>query len=198
MKTKHSFHEDLFALVCAGLLVGLGVSLLKFQGLLAGGTAGLALVIGNLVPIPFGVTFFLLNLPFFVLAVVAVGKRFALNTLIAVSGVSLFADHLDKLIDVQSVNTAFAAVAGGIMLGVGVLITFRHNASLGGVGILAFWLQDRHNIRAGHVQMGLDCAIVLVGFFLVPLPVLGASIVGAVVMNSVIALNHRAGRYQIT
>ena len=128
----------------------------------------------------------------------AIGKRFAFNTLIAVSGVSLFADFLHHLIDVKSVNTVFAAVAGGIMLGVGVLITFRHNASLGGVGILAYWLQDRHGIRAGHVQMGLDCAIVLIGFFLVPLPILLASIVGAVVMNSVIALNHRSGRYHIT
>lgn len=195
---KHPIHEDLFALICAGLLVGLGVSLLKFEGLLAGGTAGLALVICNLLPVPFGLTFFVLNLPFFVLAIVAIGKRFAINTLIAVSGVSLFADFLHLLIDVQSVNAVFAAVAGGIMLGVGVLITFRHNASLGGVGILAYWLQDRHNIRAGHVQMALDCAIVLIGFFLVPLPVLAISILGAVVMNIVISLNHRAGRYQIT
>ena len=37
---------------------------------------------------------------------------------------------------------------------------FRHRASLGGVGIVALWLQQEKGWRAGKVQMAVDCAIV--------------------------------------
>jgi hypothetical protein len=43
--------------------------------------------------------------------------------------------------------------------------------------------------------MGMDCAIVLVSFFLRDWTMIALSVVGAVVVNQTLATNHRAGRY---
>jgi len=84
---------------------------------------------------------------------------------------------------------------GGLITGTGFLILFRHKCSLGGIGVLALWLQDRFGWRAGKVQMGVDCAIVLLALFSIePMRVL-YSILGAVALNIVLAINHRPGRY---
>jgi uncharacterized membrane-anchored protein YitT (DUF2179 family) len=72
---------------------------------------------------------------------------------------------------------------------------FRHRASLGGVNILALYLQERFGLRAGKVQMGIDVLIVLGAVLVVPLDKVALSILGALALNMVLAINHRAGRY---
>jgi uncharacterized membrane-anchored protein YitT (DUF2179 family) len=72
---------------------------------------------------------------------------------------------------------------------------FRHHASLGGLNVLALWLQERHGWRAGRVQMALDCAIVVAALALVEPARVALSVLGAVALNLVVAVNHRPGRY---
>ena len=150
--TDNKFHtkrEDIFALITGALCVGFGVFLFKEVGLLTGGTAGLALILSGFLTASFGQIFFLLNLPFYILAYKRMGWRFTLNTFIAVLTVSLTADTMHLLISIDQINGLFAAVFGGLLVGLGMLILFRHRASLGGVGILALYLQEHYNIRAG-------------------------------------------------
>ena len=84
---------------------------------------------------------------------------------------------------------------GGVLMGNGFLILFRHHASLGGLGILALLLQKTRGWRAGYVQMAVDAAIVVAAIATVPWPRVAMSVLGAVVLNLVIATNHRPGRY---
>lgn len=72
---------------------------------------------------------------------------------------------------------------------------FRHRASLGGLNILALFLQSRFGWRAGWLQMGADVLILLLSLTIVTLPILAISVAGAVTLNLIIALNHRSGRY---
>lgn len=197
-KSTHSLPEDLFALLIGSLFVALGLFLFKSEGFLTGGTAGLALVLIKVTDLSFGVVFFLINLPFYWLAFKRMGWRFTFNTFVSVASVSILTEILPLWIELERLNPVFAAMMGGFMIGSGMLILFRHVSSLGGVGILALYLQHRFQLSAGKVQMGVDVAIVCIGFFLVPLPVLGLSVLGALALNLVIALNHKPGRYQIT
>lgn len=197
-KSTHSIPEDLFALLTAALFVAFGLLLFNQQGFLTGGTAGLALVVTEVSDFSFGQVFFVINLPFYWLAVRRMGWRFSVNTFISVTSVSVLADNLHRVITLDEVHPLFAAVMGGFLIGTGMLIMFRHVSSLGGVGILALYLQDRFKLSAGRIQMGVDVAIVCIGFFLVPVTVLALSILGALALNLVIALNHKPGRYQIT
>jgi len=113
----------------------------------------------------------------------------------AVALVSLFSGLHPQFVQFGALMPFYVAVMGGSLMGAGFLILFRHQASLGGVNILSLYLQDKYGIRAGKLQMAVDLAIVLASLFLVSVTALLASIVGAVALNLVIALNHRPGRY---
>ncbi|MFC0139696.1 YitT family protein [Erwinia mallotivora] len=195
VKIPHSLPEDALAILFGTLLVSFGVTLLKSAGGLTGSTAGIAFLLSYLTHASFGVVFFAINLPFYWLAVRRMGWAFTLKTFCAVGLVSLFT-HLHPLfIHFSALNPFYATLFGNVVMGVGFIVLFRHKASLGGMNILALWLQDRYGIRAGKLQMALDCGVVLASLFVVSLPMLAASVAGAVVLNLIIAMNHRPGRY---
>ncbi|WP_432455836.1 MULTISPECIES: YitT family protein [unclassified Agarivorans] len=193
---KHNLLEDGLALLIGSLMVSLGLFFFKQTQLLTGGTAGLALLSSQFFKLSFGQIFLLINLPFFILGFAKMGKSFTFRTVACVLLVSLFTDYMHLVLSVSHIERSYASLCGGFLIGTGMLILIRHKGSLGGVNILALYLQQRFNIRAGQVQMGLDIMIVAASYFLVPLSVLLWSIVGAVALNIVISLNHKSGRYQ--
>ncbi len=196
-RIPHSRIEDALAIVLGTLLVSFGVVMLKQAGALTGSTAGIAFLLNYLSPLSFGSAFFLINLPFYWLAVRRMGWEFTLKTFCAVGLVSLFT-HLHPLfIHFSALNPFYATLFGNVVMGIGFIVLFRHKASLGGVNILALWLQDRLGLRAGKVQMAVDTCVVCASLFVVSLPMLMASIAGAIILNLIIAMNHRPGRYQV-
>ena len=164
-------------------------------GLVVGGTAGLALLLHKLLPLSFGQLFFMLNVPFYWLAWKRLGGQFVAKTLLSVTAVSFFGDHLHQWMQINEVRPIYAALMGSALVGVGLLILFRHRASLGGFNIVCLWLQERYGISAGKVQMGLDCTIVLSSAFITSWSVLLMSVSAAVIVNVVLATNHKPGRY---
>lgn len=196
MDKEHSFRENMLALVLGSALVSLGVIFFNKVGLLTGGTAGLAIFLTKISDFSFGQVFFLLNLPFYILSVTRMGWRFTVNTFIAVSIVSLAVDHLHHVIEIARIDSFYAALLGGGLIGIGMLVIFRHKMSLGGFNILALFLQERFGIRAGKVQMALDCTIVVMSLFIVDIQLILLSVLGAVATNLILAMNHKPGRYQ--
>jgi uncharacterized membrane-anchored protein YitT (DUF2179 family) len=193
--TRHSWFEDAQALFTAALFISLGFRLLSQAHLLSGGTAGLALLLTRLTPFSFGQLFVALNLPFFWLAVRQMGWRFTLKTFAAIGAVSLAADWLHLVVAFERVDPLYAAVMGGSAIGIGLLILFRHQACLGGLNVLAIWLQERHAVRAGLFQLAVDALVLVASLFVVPPATILYSVVGAVALNMVLAVNHRPGRY---
>lgn len=192
---RHSLFEDAQAILTGALFVALGVTMFTSAGLLAGGTAGIAFLIHYATGWRFGAVFFVVNLPFYVLALRTMGQAFTLKTFCAVAALSLFSELLPQVLRFETLNPLFAGVMGGFLIGAGLLMLFRHQASLGGLNVLALHLQRRRGWRAGTVQMAIDCLIVLSAFALVEPRLIMVSIVGAVALNLVVAVNHRPGRY---
>lgn len=196
MDNEHSLRENLLALTLGSALVSLGVIFFNQIGLLTGGTAGLAIFLTKVSDFSFGQIFFLLNLPFYWLSFTRMGWRFTVNTFIAVSLVSFAVDYLHHVIQIASIAPLYAAIVGGGLIGIGMLVIFRHKMSLGGFNILALYLQERFGIRAGKVQMALDCTIVVLSLFIVDISIILLSVLGAVATNLILAMNHKPGRYQ--
>jgi uncharacterized membrane-anchored protein YitT (DUF2179 family) len=192
---RHPLWEDGLALLLGTAMVALGITLYSQAGLLTGGTVGLAFLMKYLLGWPFGLVFFLINLPFYALAIWRMGWPFTLRTFCAVGMVSLLAELTPHWIGFTHLDVVYAALFGGFAMGLGLLMLFRHRASLGGVNILALYLQERFGLRAGKVQMGIDVLIVLGAVLVVPLDKVALSILGALALNMVLAINHRAGRY---
>ncbi len=191
----HTTLEDMMALLLGALVVSFGAILLKQAGALTGGMAGLAFLIHYATGIKFGVLFFVLNLPFYWLAWRRMGRAFVIKTFCAIALVSVLSELHTQFIDISHLNPLYAAVFANAVMGLGFIVLFRHKASLGGVNILALYLQDRYGVRAGKVMMGVDLCIVLASLALVSLPILAASVCGAVILNLIIAMNHRPNRY---
>ena len=193
--TRHTWFEDAQALFVAALFIALGMSMYRSAGLLTGGTAGLAFLVHYLTHWRFGPVFFVLNLPFYWLALRVMGRAFTIKTFAAIALVSAMAELLPQVVAFAHLDVLFAAVMGGFLIGTGLLMLFRHRASLGGVGVMALWLQEKKGWRAGKVQMAVDCAIVLASFAVVTPWMVVVSVIGALALNLVLAINHKPGRY---
>ena len=191
----HTLFEDAQGLVFGALICALGIHILTSAGLVTGQTAGLAVLIGYATGWSFGAVFFVINLPFYALALIRMGMGFTLRTFIAVGLLSVFSLLIPQFVSFEMLHPLAAAVLFGTVTGPGLLALFRHRASLGGVGILALWVQDRLGIQAGWVQLAFDAVLFAAALTVIdPLLVL-YSAVGALIVNVIIAVNHRKDRY---
>ena len=164
-------------------------------GLLTGGTAGIAFLIHYVTGASFSQAFFAINLPFYFFAWKRMGNAFAIKTFAAVGLLSLFTHFLPQGLHFDRLAPPLAAVLGGLMCGAGMLMLFRHRASLGGLNVLVLDLQEPLGWRAGKVQMAMDGLIVLGALIVADGERLALSVLGAVVLNLTLAINHRPGRY---
>jgi uncharacterized membrane-anchored protein YitT (DUF2179 family) len=192
---SHSAFDDAQAILTGALFIALGVAMFGRAGLLTGGTAGLAFLVHYATGWQFGPVFFVINLPFYGLAARTMGWAFTLKTFAAIAAVSLFSELMPRVLRFELLHPLYAGLMGGFLIGAGLLMLFRHKASLGGLNIVVLYLQNRQGWSAGTTQMLIDSAIVLAATVLVDLRLLLISILGAVALNLVVAINHRPGRY---
>lgn len=191
----HEPWEDLLGIMIGTILVALSLSIYAHLGMVTGGVAGLALIGHYWSGVPIGTLFFVLNLPFYVLAVMRMGSAFTVKTFFAVGFLSLVMNYQDRLIGFAELDVMTGSILAGVLLGMGLLAMFRHRTSLGGVGILALYLQDRFKFKAGLVQMAIDLAILATSFAAAPPLIIAYSVLSAVILNLIITINHRQDRY---
>ncbi len=130
---RHRLYEDVLAMLTGTLLTSLGITLYSKAMLATGGVTGLALLLQYATKFSFGTIFFVINLPFYYLAIRRMGWPFTIRTFIAVALVSVFARLTPLWIDVSALQPVYASVMGGALMGLGMLILFRHRAGLGGI-----------------------------------------------------------------
>jgi uncharacterized membrane-anchored protein YitT (DUF2179 family) len=143
----------------------------------------------------FGVLFFALNLPFYILGYRQMGWVFTVKNFVAVTLMATMAEALPLVLTINDLTPAVGAILFGLVTGVGLLSLFRHGATLGGVGIVALWLQDTRGIKAGKTQMIFDTGVFALALFFFPLEMIVWSLLGAVIINVIITVNHRRDRY---
>jgi len=192
---KHGLHEDALALALGTLMIALGVAIYAKATLLVGGMAGVALLVQYTSGMNFWLGFSLINLPFYALGLWRMGPAFVLRTFLAVSLVSLFSRLTVAWTDFSTLNPVYAAVMAGTLCGTGLLMLFRHRTGLGGLNILAILLQERFGLRAGYFQLAVDLSILCIAFFVLAPDRLLLSVLSAAILNMILAINHRPGRY---
>ena len=193
---RHGRFEDAQALFTGSLFVSITMMLFAQAGLLTGSTAGIAFLLHYVTGLPFGAIFFVINLPFYWFAWKRMGAEFTVKTFVSVAMLALMADVGPRFIHIDYLNPLYAAIAGGLLMGSGCLFLARHHSSLGGATIVSLYLQDRYGIRAGKVQMMIDCTVVLLALWAVPFGRVAYSVLAAVIMGMFLWISHRPGRYQ--
>ncbi|NNL34439.1 MAG: YitT family protein [Silicimonas sp.] len=191
----HTIPEDVLAFLLGTTMCALGVTFLTHLGLITGQTAGLGVLVSYLTGWSFGAVFFVANLPFWGLALARMGRRFTVKSVIAVALVSLIAEALPQVFPISELSPPVGAALAGASIGLGLMVLFRHGASLGGIGVLALYLQDRFGFRAGWTQLIFDVALFATAALALELWLVLWSLLGAVIVNLIIAVNHRKDRY---
>ena len=195
---QHSPLEDAQGIAYGGLMAAFGIVILTHLGFVTGQTAGLAVLISYATGWSFGIVFFLINLPFYWLGYLRMGRVFVLKTFVAVALLSAASMILPRHVSFETLHPSLGAVLFGFVSGSALLALFRHGASLGGVGIVALYLQDKTGFRAGWTQILFDIGVFSLALLLRDVQTVAWSFLGALVTNMVIAFNHRRDRYIAT
>ncbi len=110
--------------------------------------------------VPVGLMNFLLCLPLFTLSFRKLGRRFFVRSLIATGLSSLFIDILP--LPAVTENLLLAAVFGGVLLGIGLGLVMRANATTGGSDMAGALLHDRFPLfTVGGFTFALDGLVIL-------------------------------------
>ncbi|MTH77529.1 YitT family protein [Paracoccus aestuariivivens] len=192
---KHSMIDDAQGLAYGSFIASVGVVLMTHMGFVTGQTAGLAILISYATGWGFGPVFFVVNLPFYWLGCKRFGLAFTLKSFVAVAMLSVLAQFLPQHLQFGHVHPAVAAILLGCLTGSALLALFRHGASLGGIGIVGLYIQDATGFRAGWTQLIFDACLFACALLVRDVRTVALSFLGALVLNLVIALNHRRDRY---
>lgn len=192
---RHSVLEDIQGLLFGSFMAGFGILVLTHLGLVTGQTAGIAILISYATGWDFGPVFFVINLPFYAFGLMRFGLVFTLKSFIAVGLLTIIAHWLPGQIAFAQLTPLTGALLAGAATGTALIALFRHGASLGGIGIVALMIQDRTGFRAGILQLLVDAAIFAAALMILPVERVGWSFLGALVLNLMIAINHRRDRY---
>ena len=123
-----------------------------------GGVIGVSMMLSYLTHTQLGLLIFLINLPFLVLAFSRLGVRFVLQTLYAVSVLSIFTNVFHW--EIATKDPLLAPIFGGIILGTGVGLVLKNNASLDGTEIMSIRLSQKFSFMSvGQFLMGFNLFI---------------------------------------
>jgi len=195
---RHSFIEDAQGIAFGSLTASFGLLILTHLGLVTGQTAGLAVLISYATGWSFGAVFFVINMPFYWFGYRRLGLTFVIKSFISVALVSLLTLYMPVWVVFEHIDPVVGAILTGAITGTALLALFRHGASLGGIGILALYLQDRTGFRAGYTQLIFDAVLFAAALLLRDPITVALSVLGAAVLDLVIAINHRRDRYIAT
>lgn len=153
-----------FQLTLGSVIYSLGVAFfLDPLDLAPGGLTGIAIILDNFIPLGLGVIVFILNIPILILGLKVFGKSFLLSTCYSTVLISLL---MEAFADVGN-NTAItddrllAALAGGVLLALGMGIVFRCGGTTGGMDVIIklVHLKYRH-VKTGTIMLMIDVSIV--------------------------------------
>ena len=122
-----------------------------------GGATGISLLVAALTEIPLYALIIGVNLPFIVLGYNIMGKRFAIKTALAITGLALCV----ALVPFPNVTNddLLVAVFGGFFLGAGIGLSIRGGAVIDGTEILAIYLSRKFSATIGDVIILINVII---------------------------------------
>ncbi|MDP4089950.1 MAG: YitT family protein [Bacillota bacterium] len=137
------------------------------NGLITGGTTGLALLFYHQMGIPIAVFVSIFNIAMFILGAAVLGRAFILTTLISTFYYPFILSIFQKVSSLQGMTSdnLLATIYAGIMIGLGIGIVIKAGASTGGMDIPPLVLNKRFGLSVSVVMYALDFTILLSQMF---------------------------------
>ncbi|MDY3034597.1 MAG: YitT family protein [Absicoccus sp.] len=173
------------------------------NNILNGGTAGVAVALKPLLHIDTVWMTNALTIGLYIVGAIFLGKRFAMRSLISTICYPIFIILLSKYADTLPQSTFImpaylASIYSGVLLGVGLGLVFRVEASTGGMDVPALILHKYTQLSSGDAVMIVDIATVALGIYtygLVPalIGIMSVYISGAAI-NKTMTLRSQAAK----
>ena len=124
--------KKIIVLTIGAFIVAVALQLFLLPNkIIDGGVIGISMLVSTKTGWNLGLLIFCINAPFVLLAYKALGKKFVINTFIAISLLSIATNIVTRFHHITQ-DLLLATVFGGILLGLGVGLILRSNASLDG------------------------------------------------------------------
>ena len=131
-----------------------------------GGVIGISMMISYITKWNLGLLIFCINIPFMLIALKKLGKKFILYTFIATSMLSLATNLVVNLSPITN-DLLLATIFGGMFLGLGVGLILRNTASLDGTEMLSMVIAKKIKIvSVGELLMSMNLFIYTAAGFL--------------------------------
>jgi len=153
-----------YALIALGSAVyAAGFRLFAYpNSIMAGGVAGIAMIVNYLTRLPVGALTIVMNVPLFLMAWKRFGTEFMLSSLAGMVLSSVFVDLLALTGVSATGDLLLAAVFAGVIKGAGLGIVYTTSATTGGVDIVAKFLRQKYqHINFSTLILAMDVLVVL-------------------------------------
>ncbi|MCO6499872.1 MAG: YitT family protein [Vicingus serpentipes] len=145
------------------ITVGIFLAAFGFKGFLLtnhfidGGATGISLLISAITKIPLHYLIIIVNTPFIFLAYSIMGRKFAIKTILAITGLAICLATV-TFPNVTNDNL-LVAVFGGFFLGAGIGFAVRGGAVIDGTEVLAIFLSRKFGVTVGDVIIVINIII---------------------------------------
>lgn len=149
--------------ILAALFYAMGISLFLDPNQLApGGIVGISVILHQFTNISTGTLYFILNVPILILGFMKFGYKVMLDTLFMVVLNSVFTNYFTGFGPITK-EYLLAAIAGSVLVGMGIGIVFRQGATTGGIDIIVKLLRSKFpHMSTGKIFMMLDILVVTI------------------------------------
>ena len=157
---------NMLGITAGSFVYACGISLfLDPNDLAPGGIVGLSVIFNRILGIETGTLYFILNIPIMFLGLWKFGLRFIASTFFSIILNSVFTNVLAGVGAVTS-EPLLAALAGSILVGVGVAIVFKSKATTGGTDIIVKVIHEKYkHLKTGAIFLLTDVIIVTASGF---------------------------------
>ncbi|MCX4269732.1 MAG: YitT family protein [Lachnospiraceae bacterium] len=138
------------------------------NGLITGGTTGLALFTNYLFSVPIAAFIAVFNISMFILGLWILGKNFALTTLLSTFCYPFFLAIFQKIqlqIGLLTTDPLLATIFAGLLVGSGIGLVIRAGASTGGMDIPPLILQKKTGLSVSISLYLFDSMILILQMF---------------------------------
>lgn len=132
-----------------------------------GGIYGISIMLHHLLGFPIGLTALAFNIPLTIIGTKILGPRFGTKTVVAFILTSVFVDLLSYYQGNKPLvpgETLVSCIFGGLLIGIGVALTFKAKATSGGTDVVAMILAKYTRLPLGQLMMIVDSSIVLLSY----------------------------------
>ena len=128
-----------------------------------GGVTGISLIGTELTNAPLSILIFVFNLPFIVIAFIAIGKRFAIKSIIGILLLSIVVHFVT--FPIVTLDKTLVAAFGGLFLGLGIGMAIRGGAIIDGTEVLAIYISRKTSLSVGNVILIFNVMIFITGAY---------------------------------